>query len=205
MGKENRRARRGRVLTPDEAALWEKVARTTEPLADRPKQDSTADEQVPPVMKGEPQRRSAPAPRPDLTAQGQEAAARPAPRPAAIQRKEVRHLTSGRSEIGARLDLHGMRQREAYTALKGFLQRAQANGHRYVLVITGKGRAGPDREPRSYYEEEEDRGVLKRMVPQWLAEPAFGTWVVGYQTAHTRHGGEGALYVRLRRAGKPAD
>jgi DNA-nicking Smr family endonuclease len=40
---------------------------------------------------------------------------------------------------------------------------------------------------------------LKRNVPRWLGGHELGSLVVGYTTAHIRHGGEGALYVRLRR------
>lgn len=63
-----------------------------------------------------------------------------------------------------------------------------ARNARLVLVITGKGARG-----------EGERGVLKRQVPHWLALPEFRTLVVGFENAHITHGGEGALYVRLRR------
>ena len=100
--------------------------------------------------------------------------------------------------MDARIDLHGMRQREAHLVLKAFLQRAQSEGHRYVLVITGKGNAkrrDDDAAPWS-----EGAGVLKRAVPHWLEEPEFRHLVVGFGPAHIRHGGAGALYIRLRRA-----
>jgi DNA-nicking Smr family endonuclease len=61
-----------------------------------------------------------------------------------------------------------------------------------VLVITGKGQRGEG-------EGERERGVLRRHVPQWLGLPEFRTFVVGFEDAHVAHGGEGALYVRLRR------
>jgi DNA-nicking Smr family endonuclease len=62
-----------------------------------------------------------------------------------------------------------------------------------VLVITGKcGRAG---------DAGGERGVLKRQVPQWLRLPEFRAYVVGFEAAHIGHGGEGALYVRIRKAG----
>ena len=54
------------------------------------------------------------------------------------------------------------------------------------MVITGKGRGG-------------EVGVLKRQVPLWLALPEFRAIVVGFEDAHQRHGGEGALYLRVRR------
>jgi DNA-nicking Smr family endonuclease len=41
--------------------------------------------------------------------------------------------------------------------------------------------------------------VLKRQVPQWLSLPEFRTLVIGFEEAHIAHGGEGALYVRVRR------
>jgi DNA-nicking Smr family endonuclease len=89
-----------------------------------------------------------------------------------------------------------MKQREAHAALRRFLKSAQAKGHRHVLVITGK---GADRTAsRSFYEEEE-RGVLRQAVPQWLRLPDLAPIVVEFSAAPRRLGGEGALYVRLRR------
>jgi DNA-nicking Smr family endonuclease len=108
-------------------------------------------------------------------------------------------LGSGRIAIEARIDLHGMRQSEAHRALNRFLAKAHADGRRWVLVITGKG--GPQRALSSddlgYGGEE--RGVLRRNVPRWLAEPELRAIVVGFTEAAIRHGGAGALYVQLRR------
>jgi DNA-nicking Smr family endonuclease len=41
--------------------------------------------------------------------------------------------------------------------------------------------------------------VLRRQVPLWLALPEFRPFIVGFDEAHVTHGGQGALYVRLRR------
>ena len=106
-------------------------------------------------------------------------------------RREKQLLARGRVRIDARIDLHGMTQAEAHGTLRRFLLRSQANGARFVLVITGKG--APDA-PRG------ERGVLRQQVPLWLALPEFRRHVLGFDVAHTGHGGEGALYVRLRRA-----
>jgi len=38
------------------------------------------------------------------------------------------------------------------------------------------------------------------MVPLWLGLPECRSLIVGFETAAPGHGGEGALYVRLRRA-----
>ena len=72
-----------------------------------------------------------------------------------------------------------------------FLRRAQSHGARFVLVITGKGGAARD--------DLSERGVLKRQVPQWLKLPEFRSYVIGFEDAHSGHGGAGALYVRIRR------
>ena len=129
-----------------------------------------------------------------------------APLPGKIDAKEVRRIAKGQSDIDARIDLHGMRQQEAHSALRVFLFRSVAKGHRMVLVITGKGtavgggRSDPDERFGAFVNEGGlGRGVLRRNVPLWLAEPDMRAIVVGYTSAHIRHGGDGALYVRLRR------
>lgn len=107
---------------------------------------------------------------------------------APLGKRERTKLSRGRSEIEARLDLHGMTQMRAHRALSGFLHRAHHDGLTFVLVITGKGRSGGE------------SGVLRRQVPEWLSLPEFRAFVVGSEEAGIGHGGEGALYVRIRRA-----
>lgn len=138
-----------------------------------------------------------------------------APPPIAdFDRKAVRRIRSGRIEIEARIDLHGMRQDEAHVTLRSFLNGSYARHLRWVLVITGKGRAArfddegeagrgtpngrrDDRRPLPSWHDDE-RGVLKRMVPRWLGEPDLRAIVVSYTTAAPNHGGDGALYIQLR-------
>jgi DNA-nicking Smr family endonuclease len=110
----------------------------------------------------------------------------------------LRQVAAGKVAIGDHLDLHGMRQDEAHARLRAFLLRSQANGHRMVLVITGKG-AGTGRHDEQPFGAT-PRGVLRRSVPQWLEEPELRAIVLSYAPAGVRHGGEGALYVRLRKA-----
>jgi DNA-nicking Smr family endonuclease len=98
-------------------------------------------------------------------------------------------LSKGRLPIEARIDLHGLTQGRAHSLLLGFLHRAYGEGLRHVLVITGKGSSfGSD-------------GILRRAVPAWFATPPFRGLVGGWDDAARRHGGSGALYVRLRRQG----
>lgn len=115
---------------------------------------------------------------------------RPAMRQAATRLDEhtVRRLKKGRLDIDARIDLHGMTQTQAHAALSHFLRTAQASSSRIVLVITGKGRGGD--------------GILRRAVPLWLAQPGFRDLVGGFRSAAATHGGDGAIYVRLRKPGR---
>jgi len=114
----------------------------------------------------------------------------PAKRPpplVALASRDRQRLARGRAEPDARLDLHGLHQATAFHTLIGFLRQTQACGGRLALVITGKG------------DSLSERGVLRSSVPHWLARPDFRDLVLGVEPAARRHGGEGALYVRLRR------
>jgi DNA-nicking Smr family endonuclease len=182
------RTRRKRDLSEEERALWESVAKHTKPL--RKKHRAAKSETVSPDMEA----RIAGKP-PALLNSLAPASVPKMPRPAVpplapLGRRERSQLSRGRKEIEARLDLHGMTQTRAHRALSGFLQRAHLDGLTFVLVITGKGKMGA----------ESERGVLRRQVPQWLSQPEFRTLVVGFEEAHIGHGGEGALYVRIRRS-----
>jgi DNA-nicking Smr family endonuclease len=114
-----------------------------------------------------------------------------------LARRERKRLARGTIAIDARIDLHGLTQSEAHAALARFLRRAQADDARFVLVITGKGARFADHGG--------DRGVLRRQVPLWLRLPEFRSYVVGFEDADTVHGGQGALYLRLRRRRSDGD
>jgi DNA-nicking Smr family endonuclease len=179
---------RKRALSEEERALWDRVAKEIKPLRKKPRAGKTA------AASAEAETTAAansetPATSP-LPAKIPRATRPIAPPLAPLGRRERAQLSRGRKEIDARLDLHGMTQTRAHRALFGFLQRAHSDGLTFVLVITGKGRAGADPE----------RGVLRRQVPQWLSLPEFRSLVVGFEEAHIGHGGEGALYVRIRRS-----
>jgi len=107
-----------------------------------------------------------------------------------------RKLQRGHIEIDGTLDLHGMRQVEAHAALQRFIHARVARGDRTVLVITGKGLKKLDRDAAVIVE----AGVLRSMLPIWLSEPGLAPMVAGWDPAAQSHGGEGAFYVRLRRA-----
>jgi DNA-nicking Smr family endonuclease len=130
------------------------------------------------------------------TAQRTKSASSSPPALSTFDRNSMRKIKDGRMEIEARVDLHGMRQDEAHTALRAFLMRCHGRGMRFVLVITGKGRSPASGDIIADYEG--GRGILRRNVPRWLEEPDVRNIVVSYTTAAIRHGGEGALYIHLR-------
>jgi DNA-nicking Smr family endonuclease len=106
-------------------------------------------------------------------------------RSAGLDRARFEKLKRGQMDIEARLDLHGKTQDEAHRELSAFIARAQSQGKRLALVITGKGREG--------------KGVLRESVPRWLNEPALRGRVLALSSAQPRDGGSGALYVLLRK------
>jgi DNA-nicking Smr family endonuclease len=166
-----------------DTALWHRAMRDVKQLAPRA-------EPVP-----------APSPARAKPAENQLAAAPPpAPNPslpplvlgrfAGIDRANAERLKRGKHKVEALLDLHGMTQDQAHRALAAFIPRARADGKRCVLVITGRGNAkGPHA----------GGGVLKSAVPRWLDEPEFRPHLLAIATAQPRDGGNGALYVMLRR------
>ncbi|MAX73431.1 MAG: DNA mismatch repair protein MutS [Nioella sp.] len=104
-------------------------------------------------------------------------------------------MKRGKLSPEGRIDLHGMTLDQAHPALIGFIQRAQAQGKRLVLVITGKGKHRDDPGPIPAR-----RGVLKHQVPAWLRAAPLSGLVLEIREAHLRHGGSGAYYVYLRRS-----
>ncbi len=181
----SRDGNRRRLLTPDERVLWTTVTRSIAPL--HPESLPYSHNDVAATSMPEPVAsvaRSAGAVKLGVSATP------PSPPPLSPLGRRMRaHVARGKEALDARLDLHGLTQAQAHSALLHFLRNAHARGARLVLVITGKGGRGDG-----------ERGVLRRQVPQWLGLPEFRAFVVGYEDAHITHGGEGALYVRVRRA-----
>ena len=179
-----------RRLSAEERALWRNVTRAIKPM--RPEMAHT----IAPAPLAE--KAPVPAPVPPLALPQKpkaRPAARPAPPPLAPLGRRMRgRVARGNEPIDGRLDLHGLTQDQAFDTLLGFLRAAQTRHAKLVLVITGKGARS-----RSSDFSGDARGVLRTLVPRWLAMPDFRPLVVAFETAHSGHGGEGALYVRLRR------
>ena len=168
-------SKKRRDLTADEKVLWRRVAASVKARRPLPAAEpgDANEERLAPKRATPPAAKVAPAP----------ARAKPAPPPQ--DRGNEKRVRRGKLEIGATLDLHGHTQDSGRAALARFLRAAQKRGDRTVIVVTGVGRGG--------------EGVLKRRLPEWLAEPDIRVLVSGFAPAHRSHGGAGAFYVFVRR------
>jgi DNA-nicking Smr family endonuclease len=176
--------KRRRVLSKEERVLWTTITKSIAPL--RELSASNENDAVEAVVPMRPAKGTV---KPGPLAPSFPEKKSPPPL-APLGRRMKQRVGRGRETIDGRLDLHGLTQSEAHAALLRFLRAASSRGARLVLIITGKGGARSG---------EGARGVLKRQVPQWLSLPEFRALIVGFEAAHIAHGGEGALYVRVRR------
>jgi DNA-nicking Smr family endonuclease len=184
-----------RRLSDEERALWRGFARAVTPLRRGLSDDepSIAADQSRPKVKS------------DRAAKFAATKSKAPPALMQFDRRLHQRVARGHVMIDARLDLHGMTQRQAHAALIRFLHQAQANDAKLVLVVTGKGlgsgaaSAKSARDASGASDEYGERGVLRRQVPLWLSLPEFRRFIVSFEEAHVSHGGVGALYLRLRR------
>jgi len=170
--------------TPEEDLnLWRTVTQTVEPLKDR---DLPLDkfDAAPPAKQPPPSLRPrhtpplAPKPLPELTHEDQPG----------LDKATAKRMRRGQVRLEGRLDLHGQTQAEAHRALDAFLDAAYMSGKREVLVITGKGTRADG-----------SIGVLREQVPRWLSSYPNRAKVVAFSYASAKDGGEGALYVRMKK------
>jgi DNA-nicking Smr family endonuclease len=182
---------RKRAPTDDERELFESALADAVPLKKAP----------------HPKKKTQPKPVPAAIVPTAEA--RPKKAAAALRRSvgidgnTADRLRRGVLEPQARLDLHGLTERDAHRALVTFLRGAKTRKLRLVLIVTGKGGQAAARqtavEAFDLGLDMRARGVLRIMTPRWLKEPGFAELVADAREAHRRHGGPGALYVYLRK------
>ncbi|WP_182418712.1 Smr/MutS family protein [Bartonella sp. HY038] len=181
------------VLRPEDKALWDAVAKSIRPLrmstaiaqADSdPAEFKTmlASGDIAPLDKNKAKRAQADNYSPKSSRRNNDGGLiNP------IDRKTHRKIAKGRLDIDGRIDLHGLTQSEAHTLLLRFLQSAQFRGFRHVLIITGKGKSL------------QSDGILRQLVPHWLSTPAFRIYISAINDAARHHGGDGAIYLKLRK------
>jgi DNA-nicking Smr family endonuclease len=199
-----------RELDPGEHALWDEVTRSVKPARGK----RPAKPRAEPLPKREPakplprsQAHAKQPKRPPEPLKGLAPAlmpGQPMPRESiqGVDGGTAERLRRGRITPDAVLDLHGLTQDRAYTTLLAFIRRHHADGHRCLLVITGKGsaRTPTESDAKGFVMPGRSRaGVLRTLVPHWLNDRDLRAMVVGVQSAHQRHGGTGALYIYLRR------
>jgi DNA-nicking Smr family endonuclease len=193
----------GRSVTPEEAELWNRLAPSVDKIKTKQRvQSHAAAPSGPPAPSAPLRGPSTPAKTKAVVVKPPSAAPKTARVPplADFDRRASRQVAAGKLTIDARLDLHGVRRRDARAQLQAFLFGAQERGCKTVLVITGKGQETDHRDYLAGALGEPQRGVLRQLVPQWLGEHELRSIVLSYTTAGVRHGGSGALYVQLRKA-----
>lgn len=186
-----------RKLRPDELELWQQVARTTDRMGNQPLYTQAPEPVFHPQAEFDPkpeQPQDIPAFRVGQSPRSKPVAAQASKSAPTMDAKAFGRLKRGKLKPEARIDLHGMTLDQAHPALSGFIMTSQSMGRRLVLVITGKGKEGPDLGPIP-----RRRGVLRQQVPQWLKMAPVGQAILDVTQAHDRHGGGGAFYVYLRR------
>ncbi len=187
------------MLTAEEARLWSTVVRKIKPIAESPvdsgtlvvagqKLASQSTGKKKPVKSLSPEKLA-----PPLLPSAPVAKKVPQVPFAPLERQLRRGLSRGSSSVDATIDLHGMRQAEAHERLRCFILKAQRDGLKVVLVVTGKGNLA-DHDPSF-----DQRGVLRRNLPLWLRMPDLRPAIIGFEEASRQHGGSGAFYVRIRK------
>jgi DNA-nicking Smr family endonuclease len=188
---------RKRALTEDERELFESTLADARPLKKSPRRPK---KRTKPVLAQTP-----PVPaKKEKTEKKETELAVPVlrRRTAGIDGNTADRLRRGLIEPQARLDLHGLSERDAHRALITFVRGARSRKLRMVLIVTGKGGSAVSRAEETTFELGLDisvRGVLRVMTPRWLKEPGLAEIIVDVREAHRRHGGSGALYVYLRK------
>lgn len=177
-------------LTPQDRALWSKVAATVRPISPTPIK-SVVPPLAPPVMTA-PQERIAAPPKPGRVPVARVTPVPPRPSADTLDGGWDRRLSRGVVAPDSTIDLHGHTLASAHAALDRGLARAVTRGDRVLLLVTGK-------PPRPESERPHARGAIRAAVRDWLGASPYADRIAAIRGAHPRHGGLGALYVVLRR------
>ena len=178
----------GRRLTPEEAAIWQRVRASVRPIERRIVADATMADLVAGDMK--PMKRvKGRVPAPLVTPVSPK---RPGPPANTLDGGWDKRLSRGAISPDRTIDLHGHTLAAAHAALDHGIADAIASGDRVILLVTGK-------PPRPESERPHARGAIRAAIGDWLAGSRHADRIAAIRGAHPRHGGTGALYVILRR------
>jgi DNA-nicking Smr family endonuclease len=179
----------GRRLSPDEAALWRRVAGSVRAIRPAMMLDLEAQPaRSPKVQSGDPARSIHPA-----MTQGMKVVANRQPQNT-LDGTWDKKIDTGRLTPDRTIDLHGYNLAAAHHRLDRGLDEAIRNSARVILLITGRAaRAGTSRIDLPL------RGIIRESVGDWLAASRHAGAIAAVRNAHPRHGGAGALYIVLRR------
>ena len=110
-----------------------------------------------------------------------------------IDRNTAKKFVTGKYKIDAKIDLHGLSEKNAFIAVKDFVFNCYRQGLRCILIITGKGYKKDD---DIWYE---GRGIIRESLPSWLNHPDIRPFILSISPAKQTDGGSGAMYVLLKR------
>lgn len=181
-----------RGLSAEESVLWERVAQTVKPLKGRRVVASAAaaTRPAPEAAKAPVRKVRGRVPPPRAVPGTVAVAAKPVP---GLDSHWDRRLAKASVDPDFTLDLHGCTLDQAHVRLDMGLAQAKAMGARMVLLITGKPR------PVEHADRGEKRGAIRAKILDWLAAGPHGSDIAAVRAAHRRHGGDGALYLVLRK------
>lgn len=185
-----------RPISDKEQELWETVTDTVRPLPGNKESDhekTGPEQETPPTESGAKSKPGSPLPLKEPSPPPPLPPQRGLGEMAGVDRRTAARLRRGQLAIEGELDLHGFKQPQARQKLDAFIEDAARDGRRCLLVVTGKGeRAGVEEGWRG-------SGVLREAVPAWLNDPVNRDQILAFCHAQPRHGGDGALYVLLKR------
>lgn len=178
--------------TDKDRHLWQSLTEQVKPLAGRSSLAARPSSPSPYSLEVAPRPYAPPPPKPRANPLPSLAHSKHSPATAGIDANTEKRFRAGKMPIDARLDLHGMTKDAAHRATASLVTRAYHTEKRCLLIITGKG--------GSYAQ---DRGILRRALPLWLDAPELRPMILTLAPAKPEHGGDGAVYVLLRRKREP--
>ena len=110
-----------------------------------------------------------------------------------IEKNKLRRIKSGKINIEATIDLHGLSLKKAEERLQLFVGESFQLNKRFLLIITGKGR---NSKPNIYG----NTLTIKSELNKWISEDFYRDKLQYISKALDKHGGDGACYFFLKKS-----